>query len=224
MDGNLLTIAFAIFVVFMILLTLFLRNTAVDDIFSNDKTTSFSDTAFSSKARDFLPSAPTNNGLSSTSQSKPLKNIGLGTLNKPSFEWNQRNINLIGKVLGFIGVMLLFVPLPETFKSVGLWLAIIGSLVARATKASKKKTAQQNNSGAVKSSPVDTLRKLATKPEYREAMQILSVDVAKQKLDSDAQRQERAIRYLQSKGVSAKEATRNIKVMVGYLKAQQNEK
>lgn len=211
MDQNILLIAFVIFIVFIILLAFFLRRISVDDIFSDDKVASFSDTAFSDNRRDMLLGSP-KSGLPSASAGS------LGT-EAASFKLNKENLNKIGKGLSFVGMILIFAPLPEALDGVGFIVAFFGYLLANATKEKAKK----KTSLASRNSLVDTLRKLASQPEYQEAMKLLTADMADKSLVTDTDRHSRAIGYLESKGVSTEEANRNVRVMTNYI-AQKNKK
>lgn len=210
MDENLLIVAFIVFAVLLVLIALFLRARTVDDIISDQGFSSISDMPFDAKPLKSLP-AVQQTGLSSAPTS-----IGAGK-EKPAFELSRKNLNTIGKVLAAIGAVLIFAPLPSPLDSVGFGVAFIGYILTRFTNQPKK--ASQNR--PANSSTVDTLRKLASKPEYRDAMQILSEDMANKKLVTDADRRKRTLRYLQSKGVPEQEAQRNVNIMAGYLISQQ---
>jgi len=218
MDENLLLVAFTIFTVLVILLAIFFRTKSVDDIFSDDKASSISETAFSDKPRS-LWSGTSQKSLSPASSMSTNNRLGTGSANPVSFRLNRENINKIGKILGAVGVVLLFIPLPDAFDGIALGAAMIGWLIAKMTDQPKAKPQQKvNSSGQI--SLIDTLRKLAGKPEYQEAMKMLSADIANKSLVTDADRQARAIRLLQSKGVSNEEATRNIKILASYISQQ----
>ena len=207
MDEQVLVIAFVAFVVLVTIIALVLRNAAVDDIFSDNKPDSMTDMPFSDKPKG-LSSVMSKNSLPSTSST------GLAG-DKPAFELNRVNINKIGKIIGAIGAVMIFAPLPDALDGVSFGVAFLGYMMARFTNPPKEPKA-----GARQSSVADTLRKLASKPEYREAMKILSTDVANKKIPPTEQRQ-RAIRYLESKGVSPEEAMRNVALLAGYIAQQQ---
>lgn len=211
MDPNLLKSAFAIFIVFMVILAFILRRMAVDDIFSDDKATSFSDTAFKSNSmRDVLPTS-----MKESFSATTAREIGAGNTIEQSF-FTKENINKVGKVLGAIGAVMIFAPLPDSLDGIGFGVAFLGYILANATKASTKKAKGTVSGGSL----IQTLRKLASQPEYQEAMKLLTADMGNKKLLTSADRQQRAIRYLESKGVSTTEANRNVSVMASYITQQ----
>lgn len=207
MDDQVLVIAFVGFAVLVTIVVFVLRNAAVDDIFSDNKPDSMTDMPFSDKFKGFS-SVRQKNNLPSTSPT------GLAG-DKPAFELNRANLNKVGKVLGAVGAVMIFAPLPDALDGISFGIAFLGYIMARFTNQPKEQKA-----GTPKSSIADTLRKLASKPEYREALQILSADMANKKVLPNEQRQ-RAIRYLESKGASPEEATRNVALLAGYIAQQQ---
>lgn len=210
MDENLLLVAFIVFAVLIILIALFLRARTVDDVISDNGFSSISDMPFDDNLQKGLPAVQKKGDLSTPTA------IGTGK-NKPAFKLNRKNLNSIGKVLTAIGAVMIFAPLPDGLDSIGFGAAFIGYMLTRFTN-QPKETAQKR---AGTSSTVDTLRKLASKPEYREAMQMLSADMANKNLVTDTDRRKRTLRYLQSKGVPEQEAQRNVTIMAGYLISQQ---
>lgn len=202
-DENILLIAFIAFAIFVVLGAFILRRMTVDDIFSDDKVSSIADTAFDDRPIKQLSSGHVTIGSDVDRSGSPL---------------TRENINKLAKVLTAIGTVMIFAPLPESVDGLGFGLAFIGYLLTRATNQPKEK---QNKPSQM--SLVTTLRQLASKPEYREAMQILAADMADKKYPTQIEQRRRAIRYLESQGVSSEEANRNIAVLAGYI-AQQNQK
>lgn len=213
MNGNLLLIAFIVFAVLIMLVALFLRARTVDDTISGQGFSSISDVPFDGKPQKPLPT------VRKARLSPASTSIGVGK-EKPAFEFNRKKLNMIGKVLTAIGAVLIFAPLPSSLDSVGFGVAFIGYILTRFTSQAKKAPQNRPRTGP----PVDMLRKLASKPEYRDAMRILSEDVMNKTLTTDADRQKRAIRYLQSKGISESEARRNATIIASYLLSQQKNK
>ncbi len=207
MDDQILLIAFVAFVVIVLVVALIFRKAMVDDVFSDESPSfSASDAPFSSKVK---------NTILPTTKSVPMsQNTVIGS-DKPSFVLNRQNLNTLGKIIGAVGAVMIFAPLPSSLEGISFGIAFIGYILVRFTAAPKTQ-----KTGAAKSSTVDTLRRLASKPEYREAMQILSADIADKKFQSDVDRQRRAIRYLQSKGVSDAEATRNVALLAKFVSQQ----
>ena len=208
MDENLLLIAFAVFGVLVLIVALVLRKMTVDDIFSDDKASPMSASPFPDRVKDTLPAAPKN-----TLAPAGAPRSGIDT---PTFALNRQTINKIGKILSAVGTIMIIAPLSSSWDGVAFGILFVGYLLARFTNPPK-----EQKTGTVQSSNVDMLRKLASKPEYREAMQILAADMRNNQLQTDADRRQRAIRYLQSKGVSVEEATRNVGLMAAYIAQQQ---
>lgn len=205
MDQQVLLIAFAIFTVIILGVALVLRSKSVDDIFS-DKSPSFS-----------MPSLPVSDMAQKTVSQKNVsvpRNTSIGA-DRPAFELNRQNINKLGKILGAIGAVMIVAPLPSNLDGLSFGIAFVGYILARFSNPPR-----DQKKATVQSPSVTTLRQLASKPEYREAIQLLSADMANKNLQSDLARQRRAIQYLQSKGVSEQDATRNMAILAKYVAQQ----
>ena len=122
MNENILTIAFIIFVVFVVFFVAILRKISLQDV-SDDNAPSSSVKA-SEKSLSQIQS-PT---VSAFSQEKK------GATDK------RQKINKIAKTISVVGFIMLFIPLPETYRLIGLALTFIGSMVAKATAPPKVKT------------------------------------------------------------------------------------
>ena len=110
-----------------------------------------------------------------------------------------------------------FAPLPESFNGFALGLAGIGYLLIKATASPKgKKNTQNNNPVAQK------IRLLSSKPEYNEALKLLYNDHSDNPQATEEEKYNRAIRYLQSKGISRDEAKENLVLLFTLLKRKNN--
>ena len=208
MNEQVLWVAFAAFALIVLVVAFVFRKTMVDDIFS-DESPSFSaiDSSLSNKIKSTaVPIAKSSASLGNSGQQNPV------------FTLNRQNLSKLGKILAAIGTVMIFAPLPSSLDGLSFGIAFFGYILTRFSappKVQKPVTAQN--------SQVDTLRRLAGKPEYRQAMQILAADIADKKLQSDLAQQQRAISYLQSKGVSAEEAAKNV-ALLAHIVAQQVKK
>lgn len=205
MDEQILLVAFAIFALIVLVVAFVFRKTMVDDIFSDDSP-SFSviNSPLSNKVKSVaIPTAGNSASLGKSEQQNPV------------FTFNRQNLSKLGKILAVIGTVMIIAPLPSSLDGLSFGIAFVGYILTRfsaPTKAQKPVTA--------KNSQVDTLRRLASKPEYREASRILAADIADKKLQSDLAQQQRAINYLQSKGISADEAAKNIALLARIMSQQ----
>ena len=211
MDAQVLLIAFIIFILITMIVVLIFRRMTVDDIFS-DESPSFaaSGTSFDNRLKKTATRPAT--------QSFQPASTSIQTKQQPSFELNRQNLNKWGKILGAVGAVMIVLPLPSALDGLSFGIAFVGYIMARFTTPIREKP-----KGMVQASAVTNLRQLASKPEYREALPLLTADMADKNLSSDAERQQRAIRYLQSKGVPEQEAAKNVALLAQFI-SQQNKK
>ncbi len=199
MDETVLLTAFIAFAILFVVLAFVLRKMTVQDFFDDRSSSlpSFSE----QKLPSFAPAE----------KNTPKVN---STLEK-NFKFDREGINKIGKALGIIGTIMLFAPLPSSLDGVSLGIAFLGYMIAKFSsppKGNKKKVSQ--NPTAQK------IRQLAGKPEYQEALKILYEDHGDKTLITDQDKYRRATSYLQSKGVSFKEAQENLRLLLVLLNRQ----
>ncbi|NQU31590.1 MAG: hypothetical protein HQ525_13065, partial [Anaerolineae bacterium] len=131
---------------------------------------------------------------------------------KPGFNLDRKTINNIGKILGAVGAIMLFAPLPASFNNISIGIAFLGYLIAKATAPPKKKT-----SSTSQNSTAQKIRQLATKPEYQEAIKLLFSDIKNNKLVTEEEKYQRSILYLQKKGIPQAEAKENLLLLTTLL-------
>lgn len=194
MSESTLLIVFISFAVLLLIGAVFLRKLSVRDIF------------------DDIPLSP-KAGFNTSLEKSPFsaKNtISLGE--KPAFKLDRKTINNIGKILGVIGAIMLFAPLPASLNNISIGIAFLGYLIAKATAPPKKKT-----SSTSQNSTAQKIRQLATKPEYQEAIKLLFSDIKNNKLVTEEEKYQRSILYLQKKGIPQAEAKENLLLLTTLL-------
>ena len=199
MSESTLLVVFISFIAILLILIVVLRKISVRDIFEDDNSTSFMSQIF------VLPK-------DKSTQINTPKNIG-GTEKKSAV--SKETIHKISKAISVIGAIILFTPTPESFKSYGLGLISLGWILSKATEPPKKaKNASQKNTTAQK------IRLLADKPEYQAALKLLSDDYRKKPQATETEKYQRAVKYLQGKGVSPVEARENLRLLFTLLTRQ----
>ena len=195
-----LLIAFIGFVILLLPVALILRNRSVQDVLDDKGLSSLR--SIDSSSPEFYQ------------QPEPREKQKLSSGNVPAsgLEMNRENINKIGKILSVIGVIALFLPVPEVVKFLGLFFLFLGSIVSKLSKPdAEKKTKKSANS------TVQKIRLLAAKPEYGEALKLLYEDKSENPQAAESVHYQRAVQYLQKKGVSADEAKENLTLLAGLM-------
>ncbi len=200
MNEDVLLIAFIAFVIVLLTAAFLLRKMTVQDIF-DDKPSP-------------VPSFSSRNLTSFDPQKTTLRKAN--TTVEKSFKFDREGINKMGKIIGVIGTIMLFAPLPSSLDTLSLGLAFFGYLVAKMTTPPKSKTSTTNTQNPT----AQKIRQLAGKPEYQEAMKILQTDYSNQALVTDEDKYKRALDYLQSKGIPFKEAQENLRLLFLLLNRQ----
>jgi len=137
LSANDLNFFFGIFLVFMVLFVLFLRKISVDDLMTpppaqKKPIIQQKSASLAPKPEISVPAARANY------PPKPEKN-----LTTSSSGWTRAKVNSVAKIAVFIGVILIFAPLPDFFSTIGTGLAFLGYLVARASAPPKSKPTLQ---------------------------------------------------------------------------------
>ena len=197
MSESTLLIAFVSFGVLLIVVAIIVRKISVRDIFDDDSSSS----PFARQRSAF----PKNMGAEINPQSATAKKDNI-------FSFNKENINKFSKVLSVIGAIILFTPTPDSLKIFGLGMVFLGSMLGKATAPPKKKS----NSPS-KNSTAQKVRALAGKPEYGQALKLLSADYKDASLRTEEEKYRRALLYLQGKGISQSEAEANLKLLYTWL-------
>ncbi|MBT3322001.1 MAG: hypothetical protein HN392_06910 [Anaerolineae bacterium] len=121
MNESTLLIVFIGFTLTLAIGAIIIRKISVEDIFDIEKPTLFAEgsPAFAEPTK------------------KPvLLNAGQ---EKSSFKIGRKEINTIGKILGAVGGIILFAPLPDSYTNFALGLAFVGYMIIKATATPKKK-------------------------------------------------------------------------------------
>ena len=198
MSDTTLLIGFISFAAFLLVGAMILRSISVKDVLQEEKK---------------QPPIVQNSFPFQTQQNTQIKTMQ----EKKSFRLDRKTLNNIGKICGAVGAIILFSPLPESFNGFALGLAGIGYLLVRATAPPKKKK------NTKRESPVaQKVRLLSGKPEYKEALKLLYNDHRDNPQDTEEEKYSRAIRYLQSKGISRDEAKENLMLLFALLKQKKN--
>ena len=198
MSDTTLLIGFISFAAFLLVGAMILRSISVKDVLQEEKK---------------QPPIMQNSSPFQTQQNTQIKTMQ----EKKSFRLDRKTLNNIGKICGTVGAIMLFSPLPESFNGFALGLAGIGYLLVRATAPPKKKK------NTKRESPVaQKVRLLSGKPEYKEALKLLYNDHRDNPQDTEEEKYSRAIRYLQSKGISRDEAKENLMLLFALLKQKKN--
>jgi|APSaa5957512622_1039677.scaffolds.fasta_scaffold50441_3 hypothetical protein len=198
MSDTTLLIGFVSFTAFLLIGAMILRSMSVKDFLQEEK-----------------PNSPLMQG---SSPFQTQQNTQPGKIQeKKSFKLDRKTLNNIGKICSTVGAIMFFAPLPESFNGFALGLAGIGYLLIKATASPKgKKNTQNNNPVAQK------IRLLSSKPEYNEALKLLYNDHSDNPQATEEEKYNRAIRYLQSKGISRDEAKENLVLLFTLLKRKNN--
>ncbi len=198
MSDTTLLIVFISFAVILLIGAMILRSISVKDVLQEEKKTSP------------LVQSPSPFQTSQNTQSGATKE-------KKAFKLDRKTLNNIGKICGTVGAIMLFAPLPESFNGFALGLAAIGYLLVKATAPPKGK---QNTK---KENPVaQKIRLLSGKPEYKEALKFLYNDHSDNPHATEEEKYSRAIRYLQSKGISRDEAKKNLVLLFTLVNRKKN--
>ncbi|MCP4139207.1 MAG: hypothetical protein GY755_02760 [Chloroflexi bacterium] len=198
MSDTTLLIGFISFAVFLFIGAMILRNISVEDILQEEK-------KHSAIGQNLSPF-------------KTQKNTQTGEMQeRKPFRLDRETLNNIGKIFGTVGAIMIFAPLPQFFNRIGLGLAVVGYFLVKATVPPKKKNA------AKKESPIaQKIRLLSGKAEYKEALKLLYNDHSNNPQATEEEKYSRAIRYLQSKGISRDEAKENLVLLFTLLKRNKN--
>ncbi len=201
MNETVLLTAFIAFAILLLILAFILRKLTVQDFFDNTSSPA------PSYAQRKLPSFEAQKNNTPKASSTPVDR---------GLKFDREGINKIAKIVGVVGTVMLFAPLPSSLDGVGLGLAFIGYMVAKFTTPpkDKQKSSSQNPTA-------QKIRQLAGKPEYQEAMKMLYADYGNKALVTDADKYRRAISHLQSKGIPFNEAQENLRLLFTLLSRQQ---
>ena len=206
MSESTLLVGFISFAVLLLLGVIIWRKLSVKDIFDD----------ISSPFKGGLSPAQKNSPFSAKSTNSPFSAKSTNSLGeKPAFNIDRKTINNIGKIIGAIGAIMLFAPLPPSYNNISLGIAFLGYLIAKATAPPKKKT-----SPASQDPREQKIRQLATRPEYQEALKILFRDLKNNTLRTEEDKYERSIVYLQKKGIPSAEAKENLQLLRSLLNRQ----
>ena len=128
MSENTLITAFVIFTMFLFFAAVFLRKMNMRDVFDDNVSSPFEKSSI--LQRRF---------------STRIKNPALSTLSqkKKSSTDDRQKVYKIAKLISTLGIIVLFIPLPEVYRFVGLAFAFIGSMVAKVTAPPKIKTSKR---------------------------------------------------------------------------------
>lgn len=203
MNQEILLLAFVTFVIVLLISVLILRQMSVRDIFPN------SSSPFSSSASPAQNLSQKNISPSAKKQSAS----GTTSIDDKTFKFDRKAVNNLGKVLGAVGAIMIFAPLPESMTNISLGIAFLGYLLVRFSAPPKttQKLTTTNPS-------TQKIRQLASKPEYQEAIKLLYSDLGDDKLITIDDKYRRAVAYLESKGVATPEARENLKLLAPYIK------
>ena len=145
LDANTLQIGFGILFILLMFLVLYLRKISVGDIMtppppprSPIQQKLFKQTNQKIASQKAAPPAPSQSAFPTAS--KPTL---LTTQDKPILGMDRKKVNTAGKVIGAIGAIMLFAPLPESFTVPSMVVAYIGYMIVKASappKAKKKTT------------------------------------------------------------------------------------
>jgi len=120
MDENTLFLAFIGFAIFLTIFVLIIRKISVQDIGKQDN----SSISFPKSSAFIKPKKET------VSPDSLQANIGQMA--------DKKTLNKIGKVLGVLGGIIIFAPLPQSFNGIGIALVIVGYFLSKVTEKSKK--------------------------------------------------------------------------------------
>jgi len=201
MSESTLLIAFVAFIFFVLIIAVIVRKISVRDIFENTSS------PVTMRPPSFEKAFPAPIKQSDSPRS---------SLDKKNFNLDREKTHKVAKALSTIGIIILFIPLPDAYKIVGLGMAFLGSMLAKATAPKKKKTSREKNPTAQK------IRQLASKPEYQAALKLLYDDYSKSPPATEGEQYRRAVKYLQSKGVPPAEAKENLMLLLTLLTKQKN--
>jgi len=197
MTESTLLIVFVSFAVLLLIGAVVMRKLSVRDVF------------------DDIPLSP-KAGIFTSREKSPYSAKATSSLgDKPAFKLDRKRINTIGKIMGAVGVIMLFAPLPASLNNISLGIAFLGYLIVKATAPPKKK-----KNSASQNPTAQKIRHLATKPEYQEAIKILFSDLKNSSLITEKEKYQRAILYLQNKGVPPAEAKENLQLLSTLLNRQ----
>ena len=132
-------LAFGVFFVIMIILALFLRKISVDDIFK-DTPQSRQPDLFKNVKTNALP-APRSPKVTADSLQQMLQKQPKITTspNIQTVNDKRATTNKIGKGLSALGVIMLILPLPDSFMLPSMGMIYVGYLITRASAPPKKK-------------------------------------------------------------------------------------
>jgi len=206
MSESTLFVVFVSFATLLLLGVIIWRKLSVKDIFDD----------ISSPFKGGLSPAQKNSPFSAKSTNSPFSAKSTKSLGeKPGFKLDRKTINIIGKIMGAVGAIMLFAPLPASYNNFSLGIAFLGYLIAKATAPPKKKT------GPASQDPTaQKIRQLATRPEYQEAIKLLFSDLKNPSLATNEEKYQRSIKYLQTKGISPAEAKENLQLLTTLLNRQ----
>ena len=191
---------FTIFTIIMIIIVLFMRKMSIDDIVDE------------SKSAFLIEQSSAFSG-----QIKEIKPLSLPQQGKKDFKLDRKMLNNISKILGAVGAILIFAPLPDSFSGLGILIAFIGYILNKATADPKKKVNTK-----VQNTRAQKVRLLSGKPEYQEALKLLYSDHNENPQATEEEKYRRALRYLQKEGVSESEARENLKLLFPLLRIKKS--
>jgi hypothetical protein len=137
LSPNTLVTLFGIFIFLLMILVLFLRKISVDDLLTPPPATR--KPIIQRSGAPISAQSPTPSSASAFPRPTPAATNNTN----PGGGLTREKLNLIAKIVGGLGLVLLFAPLPKTFSSIGTGMAFLGYLVAKASAPPKKKTTQK---------------------------------------------------------------------------------
>ena len=192
MSENTLLTAFIVFTILLFFVTAMVRKMNMRDVCEDNSLFS------SAKPSPFQKKPLSQNEYKVSSTSPP---------NEENSALKRQRVYKIAKVISALGIITLFVPLPETYKIIGLVAVFLGSMVSKAFAPPKEKK------GAPKRNSVAHLADfLAENPEYREALKQFVNDYNNNALVGE-EKYRSALKYLQQKGIPPEEARKNLIVL-----------
>lgn len=206
---EILLIGFILFAILILVLAVIIRNMSVWDVLGDDASTISTPTV--------TPSAAPQDPFASRKE-KGQKSPASSAAPSASFELNRENLSKISKILSVVGVIALFLPLPEVVKFFGFGALFIGLLLSKVTKENKKTaTPQIPTAKKTASTTVQKVRLLASQPQYGEALKILQIDMREKTAAPEELQYQRAVQYLVDRGVSPAEARENLTLLAGVI-------
>ena len=141
LDANTLQIGFGIFFILLFLFVLFLRKSSISDIMTPPPPprSPIRQKLIKQTTKKFASQKATSPAPSQSAFPAAQKSTLLTAQDKPILGMDRKKVNTAGKVIGIIGMIMIFAPLPDGFAVPSMVVAYAGYMIAKASAPPKEK-------------------------------------------------------------------------------------